>query len=186
MWVGVVGQVEAHADPARAGPLRVVVGDRRHARGVRIADGDGGGRLARVGGAGQLRRLGRRRERAGAHQPLGVGGPEAGVQAGQRVEGVEQLLGEGKVRIGAGWHAYLPGRQTALAGRALPSSASSRSVPGPAAGRPLRRKRCGRCHDMAGRATRSEGGGGKRCGRNVMPLARPRGSLGARLFTGAR
>jgi len=49
------------------------------------------------------------------------------------------------------------GRQTALAGRALPSCASSRSVPGPAAGRPLRRKRCGRCHDMAGRATRSEG-----------------------------
>jgi hypothetical protein len=36
------------------------------------------------------------------------------VQAGQRVEGVEQLLGEGKVRIGAGWHAYLPGRLAAF------------------------------------------------------------------------
>ena len=33
--VGVVGQVEANGDPARAGSLRVVVGDRRHARGIR-------------------------------------------------------------------------------------------------------------------------------------------------------
>ncbi len=137
--VGVFPQVEANGDPSRAGLLRVVVGDRRHAGGIRITDGDGGGRPAGVWGAGQLRRLGRRRERAGAHQPLGVGGPEAGVQAGQRVEGVEQLLGEGKVHIGAGWHAYLPGRQTALAAR------------------PLRRKRCGRCHDRTGRATRSGG-----------------------------
>jgi len=39
-----------------------------------------------------------------------VGGPEAGVQAGQRVEDVEQLLGKGKVRISADWHVYLPGK----------------------------------------------------------------------------
>ena len=40
----------------------------------------------------------------------------AGVQAEQRIEGVEQLLGEGKVRIGAGWHAYLTGKANRAGG----------------------------------------------------------------------
>jgi len=37
--VCVVAQVEADGDPPRAGPRRVGVGNRRHARGVRVADG---------------------------------------------------------------------------------------------------------------------------------------------------
>src|SRR5438477_501144 len=84
-----------------------------------------------LGSAWPLRRTASRwGERAGAHQPLGVGGPKAGVQAGERVEGIEELLGEGKVRICSSWHTYLPGRQTVLGGRALPSCVSSHSVPG--------------------------------------------------------
>jgi hypothetical protein len=38
-----------------------------------------------------------------------MGGPKAGVQPGQRVQGVEQLLGKGWVRQGAGRHAVLLG-----------------------------------------------------------------------------
>src|SRR6266403_4953105 len=51
----------------------------------------------------------RRREQARAHQPFGMGGPKAGVQPGQRVQGVEQLLGQGWVRQGTGRHAFLLG-----------------------------------------------------------------------------
>jgi hypothetical protein len=48
-----------------------------------------------VRGAGQLGRLARWVERPGAHQPLGMGRPEAGVSSpGQLIEDTQQLGGE--------------------------------------------------------------------------------------------
>jgi hypothetical protein len=64
-----------------------------------------------VRGARQVYRLGRRREQARAHQPFGMGGPKAWVQPGQRVQGVEQLLGKDGVRQGAGRHTVLLGKR---------------------------------------------------------------------------
>jgi hypothetical protein len=93
--VDVLLQVEADGGAPWAGPRRVVVGDRRQASGVRVADGHGCGRPARVRGAGQPGSLRRRRERAGDHQPLGVCRAEAGVDSPrQLIKNGEQVVGQ--------------------------------------------------------------------------------------------
>ncbi len=71
-------------------------------------------------GAGQFRRLRTWRECAGAHQALGMRRPEAGVQAEELVESVEQLFGKGQVGISAGRHGNLLDRQISWAERVLP------------------------------------------------------------------
>jgi hypothetical protein len=90
--VDMIGEMEADSDPARAGPCRVVVGDRGEAGGVRVADGHGRGWPVRMGGAGQLGRLGRRAERADTHEAFGVGRPKARMNSPRQfIEDAEQV-----------------------------------------------------------------------------------------------
>jgi hypothetical protein len=90
--VDMISEMEADSDAARAGPCRLVVGDRGDAGGVRVADGHGRGWPGRVRGAGQPGRLGRRAERTDAHETLGVGRPKAWVYSSrQLIENAEQV-----------------------------------------------------------------------------------------------
>ena len=109
--VQVVVEMEADGEAPGAGARGVVVRDVRQARRVRVADGHGGGRLVCVRRARQLRCLGRWREDARAHQTLGVGGPKAGMEALELVEGVEQLLGKYRIGQRACRHSFLTGRR---------------------------------------------------------------------------
>src|SRR6266404_9393180 len=90
--VDMIGEMEADSDSARAGPGRIIIGNRGDARRIRVADGHWSGRPVYVWGPRQPRRLGRRTERTDAHQPLGVGRPKAGVYSpGYFVEDAEQV-----------------------------------------------------------------------------------------------
>jgi len=100
-------QVEADADAAGARVRGVVVRDGGQAGRVRVADGHGRGRPVCVRRARETGGFRRRREDAGAHEALCVGGPEAGVDTLQLVEGIEQLLGECGIGNFAGGHPIL-------------------------------------------------------------------------------
>ncbi len=108
--VQVLVEMEADRDAPGTGARGVVVRNVREARRVREANGYGSGRLVCVRSARQFRCLGRRGERARTHQPLGVSRPKTGMDALQLIEGVEQLLGKGRIGQRADRHSLFTGR----------------------------------------------------------------------------
>ena len=98
-----VRQVELDRQAAALGG---VVGDDRVAAAVGEAGGHAHRLALHVRGRGQRGGPRRGREGAGQQGPLGVRGAVAGVRAGDRVDGVHHLLGEGVRLGGAGVHAF--------------------------------------------------------------------------------
>jgi hypothetical protein len=93
--VDVLGELEADGEAAR-GCVGVVVRDERDAGGVREADDDGCGRARDVRGASEIFGGGGGRECAAEQEALGVYGAEAGVEAEDGIELLEDVVAEGK------------------------------------------------------------------------------------------
>jgi len=92
--VNVLAENEAEGETTRTG-IRVVIRDHGHARGVGKTGDDRRGLAGYVRRAGKGSGSGRRRERSGEQDALGVRGTKTGVQAEKSVEDFYEVVAEG-------------------------------------------------------------------------------------------